>query len=737
MRRRRFLETTVAWAAPLLPTIACDAVAPEASQYPFDASFFPQSVASGDPKPNSVVLWTRVGGPGSPKTRKLQLEVALDPDFSQRVPLGDGTSLALEAERQWDYCVRVRVEGLTPATDYYYRFVVTATGERYQSRVGRTRTAPANDADVEVRFSVMSCQDYTGLYYLTHRRALLVDVDFIVHLGDYVYETTTDPRFQRDGVTRQMSFGDRDGTITLGSDATQTFEAARSLDNYRDLYRTVRRDPDLQRLHERYPMICVPDDHEFSDDSWGQTATYFAGQRDEKDPERRANADQVWFEYMPVDYEAGKHFRFDRDAAFPGELRVYREFTFGRHVQLVMTDLRRFRPDHLIDEAALPGRIAISSEQFAQMGEAIPEWAVPYVEIETFDDGALRAALLAGWKQGWTSDPDLPTAADLSGLIALWALNALIDAYNEWTTGDALAKLDPKSRPRGVDFASVGKTARYSSFGSRYFVAPEAFALIAKMRFTESGGQSENVMGDEQEAWFTERLKSSNRTWKIWGNSYTLCPRDVDLSSLVLEDPRLARRFSLSADDWNGFPNRRQQLLDELEEVDNLVAVTGDSHCFFATTAGLPVKSRLVEFVCGAVSSATYKVILEGGANGVPATKALAPIAGAVIAQDNPHVAYQNVADNGFGAFKVNGSMLEVTFYQIPHATLRDRNLAPLGRDDPSLESPPNEIDVAKATKLEALFEQTTFRVRSGKARIERPTAKGFETWDEETQAWT
>jgi phosphodiesterase/alkaline phosphatase D-like protein len=193
----------------------------------------------------------------------------------------------------------------------------------------------------------------------------------------------------------------------------------------------------------------------------------------------------------------------------------------------------------------------------------------------------------------------------------------------------------------------------------------------------------------------------------------------VDLGSLLLPDPRLARRFSLSADDWGGFPNRRAKLLAALADVDGVVAVTGDSHSFFASGLGLAEPSAVVEFVCGAISSTTYRSALERGVGGVPSVAMLAPIAGRLIQQQNPAVAFQNVEDNGFAFLVASEAQLQVSFYQIPHARLSDA------------------MQDADADAIAELFKTDTFRVRRGSSSIERKLEGAkYETWDAETRRW-
>ncbi|HEY0464031.1 MAG TPA: alkaline phosphatase D family protein, partial [Polyangiaceae bacterium] len=295
--RRRFLELTLVSAGAVLGPIACGS---EADARDSDADrVFPQSLASGDPRPTSVVLWTRAVDSERPEADlTLSLELATDEAFTQLVSLDGQASRSLSALAAFDHCVKTRVDGLQPGTEYFYRFSYHSVGARVTTRIGRTKTAPSEDADVSVRFAVVSCQDYAGKYFHAYRKLATLDVDVIVHLGDYVYETTADPSFQVADPARQVSFGKPEQAISRGNG---NYRAAQSLDNYRDLYRLYRADPDLQFVHERFPMIAIQDDHEFSDDCHGDVSTYEDGRVDETNSARRLAADQAWFEYMPVD----------------------------------------------------------------------------------------------------------------------------------------------------------------------------------------------------------------------------------------------------------------------------------------------------------------------------------------------------------------------------------------------------------------------------------------------------
>ena len=428
MKRREFLRTTVLVAG-AMSWLGCSNEGGADGSPSFGGrelkpgeKYFPQSVASGDPKEASVILWTRAVDAKAKGALTLMLEVALDEKFEMRVELPEAAA-SLEAKPEHDGCVRVRVESLDPSTTYYYRFAYVVDDTAYVSRTGRTKTAAASDDDTSVTFAVMSCQDYVGRYYHAFEHMAAQELDFFVHLGDYVYETTGDPSFQSTSSARKLKFTDTKGAIALGA-GDKTFYAANSLDNYRELYQTYRSDPKLQRVHELFPMIAVWDDHEFSDDCHGQTATYFDGAKDELEPTRRANADQAWFEFMPVDY-GSPTFVYDRKAAaFPEDLTIYRDFTFGKHLHLVMTDLRRYRGDHLVPEDAFPGAVAATEEELTAALGKVPAFATAYVDLDAAEYSAQKAALNAeaealGFVQG-----------DFTGLVDVAFVNEQIKSLS-------------------------------------------------------------------------------------------------------------------------------------------------------------------------------------------------------------------------------------------------------------------------------------------------------------------
>lgn len=675
------------------------------------ARWFPQSVASGDPRPSSVVLWTRVvDSQASSADLLLDLEVALDPNFADRIELAGSPALTMYAQASAGGAVKVRIENLAPATTYYYRFGYERDGKRHVSRTGTTRTAPDPESDTPVRFAVVSCQDYAGSYYHVLRHAAAQSLDFFVHLGDYVYETTSDPSFQSPTPEREVRFGDPASAIQRGDGL-----AARSLENYRDLYRTYRGDPDLQRLHELVPMLAVWDDHEFSNDCYGAHANYTEGREDEEDLERRANADRAWFEYMPVDYAEPPARALDSTRAFPDDFRIYRNFVFGRHLELVLTDLRRYRPDHVVPENAFPGAVFLAENEAEQLLGEVPDDAVSYLDIDEEQNADTRARLRAV-ADGLGFDPER-----ITGLLSIPWINSVFAA----TGGEPIDASSDDGR--GYAYHQLLKSQEFSSQGARYLVSERPFRALARQKFAASDGASEQLLGDTQRAWFLDTLKASTRTWKVWGNEYTLMQRVIDLRQVTIAPEQYQVRIVLTAEDWDGAPNERDRLLRELRDVSNVVAFTGDLHAFFAGTpyATDDETARVIEFVSGSVSSTTWlkaiRQIIESDPTIPPEAAFIAELVGPLLlAEDtrpNPHIGWLDLERNGYALASAGPDALEVTLFTIDESDVR--------RSPGSLSEP-----------LDALFRAEEFRVPEGERELERKIADQWRRWDRESLKW-
>ena len=569
---------------------------------------FPQGVASGDPKQTTVILWTRVVNVGSsPVDLPLRLDVALDAGFTRMVVEKEG----LVATVAHDGCIKVRVKNLTAATTYYYRFSFVQGRTRYHSTAGRTRTAPDASADVAINFTVANCQDYVGRYWNSYQQMLTLapeDLDFFLAIGDYIYETTN--TFGTAGATRTITFAKPEEAIDLGGGNL----AAKSVGNYRDLYRTYRGDPLLQQVHARWPIIATWDDHEYSDDCWGSTATYFNGRKNEKDDDRRRNAEQAFFEYMPIDEgTAGGDpqtdvFTTERAQLYPNQ-KLWRSFVFGKHLELVVTDFRSFRPDHPIPEDAFPGTVvADQATLVGLLGQAafdanFPPGVAEYIDVDQPANDGLRSTLTsiaaAGAQQEGLSLADAYAWAvrNIHGNLAVLVINQMLAAAH-------VAPIPATGLPRGLFYALIGKQSFFSQYGARYVVVKSSYDLYTALLYAMTLKQSENAFGNEQESFVLDKLTKSTATHKALVSSVSLVSMQLNLTGIPGVPAQFARAFYFDVDQWDGFPNKRAELLARLAGVQNLVALSGDIHGTFAgnETAASP---KIALLTAPAISSQT------------------------------------------------------------------------------------------------------------------------------------
>jgi len=721
LRRRRDVLKLSALAVAAVPT-ACyrAAVDPPLLSEAESAKFFLQSVASGDPRPDSVVLWVRVeDGARGGRDLELALTMALDAELTQALELSaDAENMVTAADG--DYCLQVRVGGLQPGTTYFYRFSYTTLDGVARSRVGRTRTAPAEDSDAPAKFAVMCCQDYAGKYFHAARHISEQDVDFVLHLGDYVYESAGNPAFQAPTDERSVVFSAPEEALELGT-GDGTYLAAQSLSNYRDLYKLYRSDPDLQALHERHPIIAIWDDHEFADDSHGDVATYQDGRVDETSPARRAAADQAWFEYMPVDYSTAPASKLDKQGEFPDNFAIYRSFVFGQHLELILTDLRRFRPDHLVPENAPPGEVFLTAAEVAAAFDAEPHGLVPYVDLDADAYAEYRAALSDN-----AAALDITSESLRGNFSAVW-INSALASVDDASLPPAIDVTDA-SLERGYAYHCIGKSQQFSRIGSRYVVAITPFEALAQKLWQASKGKSEQLMGAEQRAWFLKTVQDSSRTFKLWGSEVALQPRHIDLSGIPAAPDDLRTQLSISAEDWDGFPNERRALLKELASAGNVVILSGDLHSFFAGTPYLAEgdeDTRVVELTTGSATSTTWLDSIQESFSQdskLPMSVQLLVQLVPSLLRDkdhrpNPHLAFQELESNGYSLVEVGPDDVVMTV-----RTIASKDVA----------TAPSRLKKS----LDALFGSTRFRTRSGSAELEQEIDGKFLTWSREELAF-
>ncbi|MEV0255443.1 alkaline phosphatase D family protein [Streptomyces sp. NPDC050732] len=306
--RRTVVKAAAAGAALAAPLASIPAHAAERPA-------FHHGVASGDPLPDGVLLWTRVtptpdAVPGSGKGPDVEVrwEVAEDKGFTRAVAHG-----AITARASSDHTVKADVRGLLQATTYYFRFSVGDV----RSPVGRTRTTPAHDASAHgVRFGVVSCANWEAGHFSAYRHlAARTELDAVLHLGDYIYEYKSGEYPSAEHVVRPH----------------EPRHEIRTLADYRTRHGVHKTDPDAQAMHAAHPVIAIWDDHEFADNAWSGGAVNHSPETEGDWAGRMAAAKQAYFEWMPVRTST--------------EGTVYRRVRFGKLADLHLLDLRSFRSE--------------------------------------------------------------------------------------------------------------------------------------------------------------------------------------------------------------------------------------------------------------------------------------------------------------------------------------------------------------------------------------------------------
>jgi alkaline phosphatase D len=305
---------------------------------------FTLGVASGDPTPDGIVLWTRLAPePGDVTalgSHAVPVGWRIADDESMRRVIKRGVALA---PAELAHSVHVEVEGLKPERDYFYQFDLCEE----ESRVGHFRTAPAEEEMVqEVRFAFATCQDWPSGYYTAYRDMLRHDLDLVLHLGDYTYEYAID-------------FSNRSGQVPQGFE-----EECLDLRTYRLRHTLYKLDPDLQAAHAKFPFVVIWDDHEVANDYSGLAPEFAA-----PSPEftaRRAAAYQAYYEHMPIRASV---------ARLPkSELRIYRRFRYGKLAEFSMLDDRQYRSDNPCGDGEALRCAAAVTGNYTMLGREQEEW---------------------------------------------------------------------------------------------------------------------------------------------------------------------------------------------------------------------------------------------------------------------------------------------------------------------------------------------------------------------------
>ena len=603
---------------------------------------FPQGVASGDPTPDSVVLWTRALQKDVPssETVAMRLQVAETSTFHTVV-----TEKKCKATSDADHTVRVIVHDLEPNTWYYYRFI---TNDGTTSLHGRTHTAPTEDSTRNVKFAIASCQAYEGGYYNAYRALLDRDkkasegekIEFVLHLGDFIYETLGY------GSARKLPEFPSGGKKLDDEDVDWARSYAVTLDDYRHLYKMYLQDPDLKEARARWPFIATWDDHEFTDDNWQGVSTYEVP--DTPAQKRKLAANKAWFEYMPAFLtglaDATKTEQHARDfkpadvdnkpiSSFDkygfgtehnnrkavDSLVIYRSLRWGEHIKLLIADTRSYRSMHPV-----PGEIALKIS-----GNARYIAPLPLVKLsdagKTFNNG---------------NPPD------------------------SIKIGDNTVPNKRKQSPPGT------------------------------------------ILGNRQKQWLKDQLQNSDATWNLFASSVPMMPMRLDMHQVnpdakevvfttdtwegymkerqeildFVDELNTQNLISLSGDNHNSFAGI---LKKDFEQQDSKVLGAEFSVCGISSTSVFDALYNIVEEDSDMRPIVTYDATKHGGTNkkvenlntaflwgtksAVTAAKTndLTKAKKAENKNQNPHLRYVDSAANGIAVITVTGKSVSGEFITI------------------------------------------------------------------------
>ncbi|WP_257214956.1 alkaline phosphatase [Sphingomonas sp. R-74633] len=431
-----------------------------------DRALYPQGVASGDPDEHSVVLWTRRPFDQGPD-QMLTVEVALDAEFRRVVAKARAPVLAAS-----DWTCRALVGGLSPATIYWYRF----TDDRGAgSRIGRTITAPRASDPRPVRFAFVSCNSvnegaqnaYARMIWEDERAPADRKLGFVLHLGDFIYEVVEYP----DEVQHRYARTVYDlGRIPDGR-KVGNFHVPTNLAGYRHVYRAHIDDPDIQDARAHFPFVCIGDNHEFSWQGWQSFIKY--GSKVEPAQQLRVAANQAWWEYIPSRVRKASGAGLDQfappavtnapietfdDHGFGteannrvavGSMTAYRALRYGKHVDLILTDLHSYKaadPTDRPEAAALDsGEYPVLPQEWMEIVDGGKDYAggkppamiaIGDKSIPNFRKDALPHTLLGREQKAWLKER-------LTRSTATWKIWGV-------TNGPLDMRTDPQNLPAGL-----------------------------------------------------------------------------------------------------------------------------------------------------------------------------------------------------------------------------------------------------------------------------------------------
>jgi len=513
LSRREFIQVAAAMGA---SAAWCGRARASRVRWTERRELYPQGVASGDPDPGSVILWTR--RPFANGTRHpLTLEVASDRDF-RRVVAHAGAAVSQSS----DWTTRVLVGGLQPSHVYWYRFT---DEEGNGSRIGRTITAPEASDERPVNFAFVSCQSVNEGKLNAYRRMIFEDerarredqLDFILHLGDFIYEVVEYPdevktRYDRTVYeVARIPDGGKNGNLHYPL----------TVDGYRAIYRGYLADPDLEDARARWPFVSMWDNHEFSWQGWQSIVK--PGDAGRPGQSVKVAANQAWFEYVPARVNAPsgsldvfgpppvKNVVIDKwdenglglepnNLVAINSLIGYRSLRYGRHLDLIITDQHSYRSKDPTDD---PSLAALGGSEFNGM---FPEEAMQVLDGgRAFNGGRPPAELVFGEVRIPNPQKEAPPQTILGARQKAWFKDKLKASTATWkiwanSLGCLDWRADPQNIPAGLTkqqwpggYASLGG----GDHGSAYVERREIYDLVRDLKITGFA----IVSGDRHSFW--------------------------------------------------------------------------------------------------------------------------------------------------------------------------------------------------------------------------------------------
>jgi alkaline phosphatase D len=515
MSRRSFLKTAVAIGA----SFAWAGLARGSGvAWQERRDLYPQGVASGDPDPHSVILWTR--RPFAQGTREiLTVEVAEDEAFRRVIAHADAPVSSAA-----DWTTRVLVGGLEPARTYWYRFT---DDDGNGSRIGRTITAPLSNDPRTVNFAFVSCQDvnegklnaYRRMIYEDERAPAGEQLDFVLHLGDFIYEVVEYPDEVKTRYDRTIYEVARipDGH-KIGN-----FHIPLTVDGYRVIYKGYLADPDLQDARARWPFVCIWDNHEFSWQGWQSIVK--GGPFEQPGQSVKVAANQAWFEYIParVAPPSGSLERFDPPAVNDvpitefdnhglgmepnnltaiNSLKVYRALRYGQHLDVIITDQHSYRS---ADPFSDPSLGTLGGDEFTGMA---PESLMRVLDGGRGYNGGNPPAEIR-FNDAHVPNPrrNAPPQTILGAEQKAWFKDRLKRSTAAWkiwanSQGTLDSRADPQNLPAGLTKESWPPDASYAvvgggDYGTAYAERAEIYDLVRDAKITGFA----IVSGDRHSFW--------------------------------------------------------------------------------------------------------------------------------------------------------------------------------------------------------------------------------------------